>query len=81
MPTSLLLQAEEVEWILPATELPAGLPANVDRRGLFQARPSYDYLSVRHESEYFSVRRTSFLVMPADTLTVYAAQGSTYDAV
>lgn len=28
-----------------------------------------------------TVRRTGFLVTPADTLTVYAAQGSTFDAV
>ena len=75
MPISLLLQAEDVHWTLPSAELPAGVPSNVDRRGLFQLRPSCDYLSVRHEDAYFSVRRTSFLATPADTITVYAAQG------
>ena len=81
MPISLLLQAEDVDWTLPSAELLAGVPANVDRRGLFQLRPSCDYLSVRCEDAYFSVRRTSFLATPADTITVYAAQGGTYDAV
>jgi hypothetical protein len=36
---------------------------------------------VKHENDYFSVRRTSFLATPGDTKTVYAAQGSTFDAV
>jgi len=81
MPVSLILQAEGVEWTLPATELPGKLPKNLDRRGLFQLRPTYDYLRAHHEDAYFSVRRTTFLAMPADTITVYAAQGSTYDAV
>ena len=81
MPTTLLLQVEGADWELPPTELPATLPKGVNKRGLFQLRPSFDYLRARHGAEYFSVRRTSFLVMPADTLTVYAAQGSTFDAV
>ena len=81
MPVSLLLQADEAVWILPASELPKGLPANIDRRGLFQLRPQHDYLRVHSEGETFSVRRTGFRVTPADTITVYAAQGGTYDAV
>jgi len=81
MPISLLLQAEDAQWTLRRTELPDSLAANVDRRGLFQLRPSYDYLRVLVENDYITVRRTSFLVTPADTITVYAAQGSTYDAV
>jgi len=81
MPTSLLLQAENVVWTLSADELPGDLPKTIDRRGLFQLRPSYDYLRVAIDSNYISVRRTSFLVSPADTVTVYAAQGGTYDAV
>ena len=81
MPASLLLQVEGADWTLPPTELPANLPEGVNKKGFFQLRPTFDYLRARHEAEYFSVRRTSFLVMPADTLTVYAAQGSTFDAV
>ena len=81
MPVSLLLQAEGAEWSLPRSELPESLPANIDRRGLFQLRPGYDYLRVQAGGEYIRVRRTSFLVMPSDTITVYAAQGSTFDAV
>ena len=50
-------------------------------RGLVQIRPVCDYLRAHYEDAYFSVRRTSFLATPADTVTVYAAQGSTYDAV
>ena len=49
MPISLVLQAEGAEWTLPSTELPATLPADVDRRGLFQLRPTHAYLSVRVE--------------------------------
>ena len=81
MPVSLLLQVEDVEWSLPKTELPEQLPANVDRRGLFQLRPSFDHLSLQVGIEYVSIRRTTFLATPADTITVYAAQGSTFDAV
>eukprot|EP00973_Karenia_brevis_P039080 5398137-Karenia_brevis.AAC.1 len=81
MPAGLILQAEGVQWTLPETELPAGLPQGIDRCGLFQIRPAYDYLRAQHEGGLFSVRRTSFLTAPADTITVYAAQGGTYDAV
>ena len=81
MPYSLLLQAEGVQWTLPREELPADLPPTVDRKGLFQLRPHQDYLRVHVGNEYISVRRTSFMASPADTITVYAAQGSTYDAV
>ena len=35
MPVSLILQAEGVQWTLPETELPVGLPRGIDRRGLF----------------------------------------------
>ncbi len=81
MPVSLLLRAEEALWTLPATELPAHLPIGMDRRGLFQLRPQVDYLRVKAGDEHFSVRRMNFLTSPADTFTVYAAQGGTYDAV
>ena len=81
MPVSLLLQVEDAPWILPETELPQGLPRGIDRRGLFQLRPSTDYLRVSHGNEYFSVRRTTFALMPADTVTVYTAQGSSEQAV
>jgi hypothetical protein len=81
MPITLSLEAEKVSWTLPASELPADLPKNIDRRGLFQLRPSYDYLRVAIGADYITVRRTSFLVTPSDTLTVYAAQGGSFDAV
>ena len=82
MPVSLLLRVENPAWALAQEDLPKTLPKRIDRRGLFQLRPSYDYLSVLLQTgEYLKVRRTSFLVTPADTITVYAAQGSTYDAV
>eukprot|EP00973_Karenia_brevis_P047468 6590115-Karenia_brevis.AAC.1 len=72
---SLVLQAEDVAWTLPEAELPAALPANIDRGGLFQLPPTYDYLRIKFEDDFFCVRRTLFLVSPADTITVYAAQG------
>ena len=53
----------------------------MDKRGLFQLRPTYDYLRTSWEDEWFSVRRTGFRVLPADAMTVYAAQGSTFEAV
>ena len=81
MPVSLVLQAEDAHWTLPKSELPSGLPASVDRRGLFQLRVQHDYLRVVVGGEAMSVRRTAFRVMPADTITVYAAQGGTFDAV
>jgi hypothetical protein len=81
MPVSLLLQAEEAEWTLPKTELPANLPPGLPWRGLFQLRPPRSDLSVASRSEYISVRRTTFRATPADTITVYAAQGGTSDAV
>ena len=81
MPTSLLLRAEKAEWTLPDTELPSGIPKNINRRGLFQLRPAYDYIRHRVGEEYITVRRTTFHASPADTITVYAAQGGTFDAV
>ena len=53
MPISLLLQVEDVPWVLPEYYLPSGLPAGVDRRGLFQLRPRTDYLRAGHGTEYF----------------------------
>ena len=81
MPICLVLRAENVPWTLPATELPLKLPVGIDRRGLFLLRPAHDYLRVPIADEYVSIRRTSFLLAPADTMTVYAAQGGTYSAV
>lgn len=37
---SLLLQAEDESWTLPAAELPAGVPSNAEWRGLFQLHPT-----------------------------------------
>ena len=81
MPVSLLLRAEGAAWTLAAGDLPKNLPAGLDRRGLFQLRPSYDYISHKVENDYVTFRRTGFFATPADTITVYAAQGSTFDAV
>ena len=53
----------------------------MDTRGLFQMRPTYGYLRASVENEYVTIRRTTFMATPADTITVYAAQGSTFDAV
>ena len=46
MPISLVLQAEGAMWTLPSEELPASLPASIDKRGLFQLRPTYDCINV-----------------------------------
>ena len=73
MPVSLLLQAEGVDWTLPSSELPNDVPRNVDKRGLFQLLPANTYLRVKVGTEYISVRRTTFQVTAADTITVYAA--------
>ena len=81
MPVSLLLRADEAEWSLPPEDLPSGLPPGLDKRGLFQLQASSDYLRVPLSDGFLSVRRTSFAVEPADSMTVYAAQGSTFDAV
>ena len=81
MPVSLVLQVEGAEWRLPSSDLPVGLPSNIDRKGIFQLRPTYDYLNVKLGEEYMKVRRTTFFAHPADTITVYAAQGGTFDAV
>ena len=66
---------------MPSSELPSSLPADIDRRGFFQLRPTYEYISTKVGEEYLKVRRTTFQATPADTMTVYAAQGSTFDAV
>jgi hypothetical protein len=81
MPASLLLRAEDVAWTLSKDDLPKNLLPSMDTRGLFQVRPTYRYVRIKVEEAYMTVRRTGFLVTPADTLTVYAAQGSTFDAV
>ena len=81
MPLSLLLRAEAAAWSLAKDDLPKNLPASMDTRGLFQMRPTYGYLRASVENEYVTIRRTTFMATPADTITVYAAQGSTFDAV
>ena len=81
MPISLLLQAEDADWTLAHDDLPRNLPKGMSRRGLFQLRPTSDYLRVAVGEEYISVRRTTFSVVPADTITVYAAQGRTFNVV
>ena len=81
LPKSLVLQAEGELWTLPFTELPSTLPRTVDRKGLFQILSGSVYLRVKVEEDYVSVRRTGFFLTPADTFTVYASQGGTYDAV
>ena len=81
MPVSLWLQAEDASWTLDESHFPDDMPIMTDRTGLFQLRPTYAYLNATWEEETFSVRRTTFQVLPADTIIVYGAQGSTYDAV
>ena len=81
MPVSLWLQAADAFWTLPSESFPDDLPHTVDRTGLFQLRPTYKYLSATWEDETFSIRRTTFQVLPADTIIVYGAQGGTFDAV
>ena len=46
MPVCLMMRAVGVDWVLPRTELPANLPSGLDRKGLFQIKPKYDYLRV-----------------------------------
>ena len=72
MPIGLVLHSEGAEWSLPSSELPSSLPADSDRRGIFQLRPTYDYLTARVGDTYVKVRRTSFQATPADTMTVEA---------
>ena len=81
MPVSLLLRAEGATWSLANDDLPKNLPASLDTRGIFQMRPTYGYLRASVENAYVTIRRTTFMVTPADTITVYAAQGNTFDAV
>ena len=81
MPTSLLLRADNVDWQLYHADLPLTLPRHVNRRGLFQIRPSCGYLRVEAATGPISIRRCTFRILPADTATVYTAQGGTYDAV
>ena len=81
IPATLLLRAEGAEWTLAGEDLPQDLPSGMDRRGLFQLCASSEYLRVSVGDRYISVRRTTFAVMPAGTITVYAAQGSTFDTL
>lgn len=81
MPVSLVLQAEDVARTLPAAELPQSIPKQDDRYGLFQLRPTYDYLQTHVGNEWISVQGTTFVFVPADAMIVYAAQGSTCNAV
>ena len=80
MPSQLLLRAVDVEWILPANQLPR-LEEGFDRRGLFLLSPHTDYLSYPlGEGQNLDVRRTQFEVLPADARIVYSAQGEGFDA-
>ena len=81
MPVSLWLQAADASWTLHESHFPDDMPVTTDRKGLFQLRPTYAYLRATWEEETFSVRRTTFQVLPADTIIVYGAQGGTFDAV
>ena len=81
LPQSLLLRAKGAQWKLPPSKLPP-LSPTVDRRGLFQLEATPVYLRRQvGAKEYKSFKRTGFLVVPADTRIVYAAQGETFDAV
>ena len=81
LPVSLLLKVDNADWKLPNSDLPSGLPKNLERRGLFQVCPTFDYLSVKTDTDYMRVRRSTFKLLPADTITAYTAQGGTFDAV
>ena len=83
LPATLVLQAEDAEWTLARSDLPAGLmrlPMR-ERIGLFQLRTKSVHPRVKSGEKYIAVKRTMFPILPADTITVYAAQGGTYDAV
>ena len=80
MPVSLWLQAADASWTLDESHFPDDMPVSTDRKGLFQLRPTCEYLRATWEEETFSVRRTTFKVLPADTIIVYGAQGGTFDA-
>ena len=49
MPVSLLLQAEDVSWILAEEDLPANLPRGIDRPGIFQLRRTSSILRIKLE--------------------------------
>ena len=81
MPIALWLQALDADWTLPEQYISADMPATTNRRGLFHIQPTYGYLKASWEDSSFTVRRTTFEVIPADTIIVYGSQGGTYDAV
>ena len=61
-----------MQWVLPTDQVPR-LLNSVDRRGLFQLKPTSVY--IRREvrpKEYATFKRTGFLVAPADARIVYA---------
>ena len=81
MPVALWLQACDAFWTADESLLPKDMPTTTSRVGLFHLRPTYKYLTTTWEEVSFKVRRTSFEVMPSDTIIVYGAQGGTFDAV
>ena len=81
MPVSLILRAVDAPWSLTKDVCP-DLPNNSNRRGLFQLRPTQTWLKVKGgQDKDVHVRRTTFAVLCADSLTVYQAQGESFDAV
>ena len=80
MPVSLWLRADDAEWTLDRSLFPDDMPVDTDRTGLFQLRPTSFKLAATYEEQTFQVRRTTFQVVPADTIIVYGAQGGTFDA-
>ena len=83
MPAALVLQADGADWTLAGSDLPkklAKLPKR-KRLGLFQLSATTEYLRVKSGEKYIHAKRTSFPVLPADAITVYAAQGATHRAV
>ena len=84
MPATLFLQADGAKWTLTGCDLPKDLKQKTkreERLGLFQLANTTEYLRVKSGETYIHVKRTTFPVLPADTITVYAAQGGTYRAV
>ena len=81
MPATLVLRALKAPWKVADKALPA-LPTSMSRWGLFQLRPTTEYVvRVVDKDRKIYVRRTQFAVLPADTRIVYGAQGETFDAV
>ena len=76
LPVRLLLRAVGASWTLPDSQLPP-LSPDMDRQGLFLLGPRTDNFSFGlGAGESFTIKRTHFPVLPADTRDVYSAHGA-----